>query len=182
VGALETTFGADGASYLKADAPTDAPDFMNRSVDFSRGFRALKVWATFAGLGADKLRLAINQDIKLTEKLAELVLRHEKFELRAPASLSIAVFRFVPENNLSKDYLNALNSRIPTALREDGRIYFGSTHLVGEVVLRVCLINHRVTDTDLEEWLNIACEVGNALHRNRSSWWKEPGNVARASA
>ena len=171
VGALESSFGADGASYLRADAPTDAPDFMSRGVEFSRGLRALKIWATFAGLGTDKLKLAISQDMSLAVHFAHLVSQHPLLELRTPVSLSIVVFRFVPEPGLPPDYLDALNGRIPTTLREDGRIYLGSTVVAGGVVLRVCLINHRVTDTDVAEWIEIIAAAGSRLHHGRDTWW-----------
>jgi len=170
--ALEAAFGVEGASYLRADAATDAPDFMSRGIDFSRGLRALKLWATFAGLGSNRLRLAISQDIQLAAQFADLVSSSHQFELCAPASLSIVVFRFVPEGGLSAVYLDALNRRIPAALRDDGRIYFGSTYIGGRVVLRVCLINHRVTDQDLLDWLAIVTEVGNALHSDQATWWE----------
>lgn len=177
---LEAAFGGEGASYLRPDVPTDAPDFMSRGIEFSRGLRALKVWATFAGLGADKLRLAISQDMRLASEFAELLSRSAQFELRAPPSLSIVVFRFIPVPGLRPDYLDALNRRIPPALREDGRIYFGSTLVGRGVVLRVCLLNHRVTDADLAEWVSIVVDVGNALHRDRENWWREPSKIAGA--
>jgi aromatic-L-amino-acid decarboxylase len=169
-GVLESAWGMGSASYLRSDALTDAPDFMSRDRDFSRGLRALKVWATFAGLGTERLRLAISQDVRLAAQFAELVSRNDRFELCAPTTLSIVVFRFVPEATLSEDYLSALNGRIPGALREDGRIYFGSFLIGARNVLRVCLINHRVTDRDLVAWLNIVTEVGNGLHHNRAKW------------
>ncbi|MGH8243734.1 MAG: pyridoxal phosphate-dependent decarboxylase family protein [Steroidobacteraceae bacterium] len=175
---LESTFGAEAASYLRADVPMDAPDYMSRGVDISRGLRALKVWATFAGLGADRLRLAISQDIQLARRFADLLAHSNQFELCAPASLSIAVFRFVPEPGLPGDYLDELNRRIPAALRKDGRIYFGSTLLRDSVVLRACLINHRVTDNDLEAWIHIITEIGSTLHGERGKWWRQPSRIA----
>jgi aromatic-L-amino-acid decarboxylase len=168
---LEQAFGAETASYLRADSQTDAPDFMNRGIDFSRGFRALKVWATFAGLGANKLRLAISQDIALAAKFGEMLAADRRFEIVSQPSLSIVTFRFVPEDKPDRDYVNALNSRMPSALRKDGRIYLGSAQVAGATALRVCLINHRVTDRDLGAWLEIIAEMGNALHRERLDWW-----------
>jgi aromatic-L-amino-acid decarboxylase len=172
-GVLESAFGAEGASYLRADTPNDAPDYMSRGIDFSRGLRALKIWATFAGLGAAQLKRAISQDIRHASLFHDLLARNARFELCAPLSLSIVVFRFVPEAGFSRGYLDALNGLIPAALRRDGRIYFGSTVLGDRVVLRVCLINHRVTDGDLAAWIDIVTKVGNDLHNARAQWWQE---------
>jgi aromatic-L-amino-acid decarboxylase len=169
---LEAAFG-ESVSYLAADTPTDAPDFMSLGIDVSRGLRALKVWATFAGLGAAALRRSISQDIALAGHFANLLSRRPQFVLHTPSSLSIVVFRFVPVPNLASDYLDALNRKIPQALREDGRIYLGSTLLRGEYVLRACLINHRVTDDDLVRWVNILEQIGNKLHEHRRHWWPD---------
>ncbi len=171
---LEAAFAPDEASYLKSDTATDAPDFMNRGIEFSRGFRALKLWATFVGLGARKLRMAISQDIHLAEHFAGLLARDDHWALCAPPSLSIITFRFVPDSGLSSDYLDALNERIPAALRADGRMYLGSARIDGRIALRSCLINHRVTDADVAGWVRIIKERGMCLHRDNRAWWTKP--------
>jgi aromatic-L-amino-acid/L-tryptophan decarboxylase len=171
-GVVEAVLGGNSASYLKSDIATDAPDFMGRGLEISRGFRALKVWATFTGLGAQTLRLAISQDIRLAGYLAQLVDAHAHFELCAPTVLSIVVFRFVPASSTSEGFINALNERIPAELRSDGRIYMGSVRLGERVALRACLINHRVTDHDIRAWLEILTETGRKLDRDQAQWWQ----------
>jgi aromatic-L-amino-acid/L-tryptophan decarboxylase len=170
-GVLEDAFAPEGASYVAADLATDAPDFMKRGLDHSRGFRALKVWATFVGLGTETLRLAISQDIALARHLANLVSRHPEFELAAQTSLSIATFRFVPSAGLNVAYVDALNARIPHELRRDGRIYMGSLRLRDRTVLRACIVNHRVTDRDVDDWITIVAECGRRLHETQGEWW-----------
>jgi aromatic-L-amino-acid/L-tryptophan decarboxylase len=170
-GVVEAALGSNSASYLKADVETDAPDLMGRGVDISRGFRALKVWATFSGLGAGNLKLAISQDIRLAAYLEQLASANPRFEVCAARALSIVVFRFIPESSQREDYVNALNERIPSALRTDGRIYMGSVRLGARVALRTCLINHRVTDRDIVDCLDILAETGSKLDRARAQWW-----------
>jgi aromatic-L-amino-acid decarboxylase len=111
--------------------------------------------------------------MRLAERFAALISQSAQFELCAPHPLSIVAFRFVPQPGMSPEYLDVLNSRLPAALRRDGRIYFGSASVGSVVALRVCFINHRVTDADLNEWVGIISELANDLHSARASWWEK---------
>ena len=59
-----------GAEFLKYDLGDDPrADYMNHTPQLTRSFRALKVWMTFKGYGADRIREANADDIANLETL-----------------------------------------------------------------------------------------------------------------
>jgi hypothetical protein len=56
-----------------------------------------------------------------------------------------------------------LNQAIETALVEDGRALVSGTQLNGRRVLRVCIVNHRVTEAGVRQTLVILRELGHQL-------------------
>src|ERR671933_2517692 len=71
-GLLEETFTMDGA-YLR-DTETGQVDFRNRSVQLTRGARALKIWLSVQVFGLAAFRAGVERGIALAEH-AEAVLR-----------------------------------------------------------------------------------------------------------
>ena len=91
---LETTFGHDEDYLPHQEQRRHAVDV---TLEYSRPFRALKLWLAFRAHGADAFREAIARNLHQAQLLVEEVSRHPDLELldRAPA-LSIVPFRHVP--------------------------------------------------------------------------------------
>lgn len=94
----------------------------------------------------------------------------DDLEVMSEPSLSICCFRFVPPDLKQRteeveSYLNKLNQAIEMALVEDGRALVSGTELQGKRVLRVCIVNHRVTQAGVEETLVLLREFGYKLDK-----------------
>jgi len=59
--------------------------------------------------------------------------------------------------------VNAHNDALAKAMRLDKRIHLASALIDGEVWLRVCFVNFRTTDDDVQAVLDVAREVGGRL-------------------
>jgi glutamate/tyrosine decarboxylase-like PLP-dependent enzyme len=135
---------------------------------FSRGFWALKVWVSLLAHGRNAYARRISHDAELVRYLAARVEERPEFELCAPPSLSIAVFRFVPDalpqGEGAEGYLNTLNERLMNEIQSDGRVFVSNAVLAGgRYALRVCIVNFRTEAEDLDAVLDVAAEIGGRL-------------------
>ena len=64
------------------------------TLEYSRPFRALKLWLAFRAHGAEAFRDAVEDNLRQARLLYELVLEHDPLEpLCGPPPLSIVPFR-----------------------------------------------------------------------------------------
>ena len=91
-------------------------------------------------------------------------MRHPDFERLAEPVLSIVNFRYRPAGaSLAGAALDALNQRIVNRLVADGGFFLAPTRLKGSTSMRVCIVNFRTTEADLEALLSEASRVGREL-------------------
>ena len=127
------------------------------TLEYSRPFRALKLWLAFRAHGAQAFREAIEDNLRQARLLYELVCAHESLEpLCGPPPLSIVPFRHVG----SGADANAANARLVRTLQDDGRIWVAPATIDGKVGLRPCFVNFRTADDDVRALVDIAVELG----------------------
>jgi len=140
-GALQHTF-AMFPEYLRdtgAGGETEVA-FRDRGPQLTRGSRALKLWLSLHVFGLDAFRAAIDRGIDIAERAQELIEATPGFEIVTPAQLGIVTFRVPGDPDAVADRVTA-----------DGYAAPSTTVLRGETVLRLCTINPRTTDAELEE-------------------------------
>ena len=119
-------------------------------IQLTRGFRALKVWMSIACFGMEAFRAAVERGFALAE-FAEAKLRKMPcWEVITPAQMGIVTF--ARRGADEKFY-----ARMHDAMLRDGYALATSTVLNGRTVLRLCTINPRTREEDLErtiEWLD----------------------------
>ena len=143
-GVLERAFTMDGA-YLR-DTLSGHVELRNRGLQLTRGSRALKLWVSLRVFGSDAFRAAIGRGIELAEH-AEAVLRARPgWVVVSPAQLGIVCFSRGEPGGES----DALNDRLVRLAVEDGFAAPSSTVLAGHTVIRLCTINPRTTERDIE--------------------------------
>jgi aromatic-L-amino-acid/L-tryptophan decarboxylase len=153
VGALQAAF-AHRVEYLPREASWLHP--LETTLEYSRPFRALKLWLAFRVHGAEAIRTAVERNIELGRLLAEEIKRHDDLVLLGEPELSIVPFRHVPPGLDPDDH----NRRLAEALQEDGRVYVASATIDGEEWLRPCIVNYRTSEDDVRALVDIAREVG----------------------
>jgi len=149
--------------YMKdAEPGAEEINFCDYGIQLTRGFRALKVWMSFKIFGLESFRAAVEQGIR-SARLAESVLRRSpSWEIVTPAQLAIVSFRFHPPG-FPASGLDELNQRVVERAIEDGFAMVSSTTLRGRKVLRLCTINPRTTEADIEKSVARLGEIGSAL-------------------
>ena len=143
--------------YLPRDQDELHP--LETTLEYSRPFRALKLWLAFRVHGSAAIRNAVERTIELAGVLADEVRRHDDLELLADPELSIVPFRHRPAGVDVDEH----NRRLADALQDDGRVYVASATIDGEEWLRPCIVNYRTSEDDVRALVSIAREVGAKL-------------------
>lgn len=133
---------------------------VDQTLEYSRPFRALKLWLAFRVHGAEAFRRAIEANLEEARLLADLVRAAPDLELALEPQLSIVPFRHVPPG--VRD-LDAHNARLGEQLLVDGRVYLAGARIEGHEWLRPCFVNYRTTPDDVRALVEIVREVGAAL-------------------
>jgi aromatic-L-amino-acid/L-tryptophan decarboxylase len=156
----------------------------------SRGNRALKVWLTLQQVGREGYVRMIRDDIALARTIDARVREIPDLE-PATCELSITTFRFVPSDLRSvKDggpwrvprpddakhaagsveardaYLDRLNTRLLSAIQDEGLAYLSNAVLGGRFHLRSCIVNFRTSTEDARALPEIAARIGRLIDRH----------------
>ncbi|QIX28896.1 aspartate aminotransferase family protein [Nocardioides sp. JQ2195] len=135
------------ADYLN---PKDAahPNQVDKSLQTTRRFDALKLWLTLRIMGPDTIGDYFDTVIDLAGEVHAALVRCADVEVAAEPTLSTVVFRYRP-HHLDPTRVDELNTRIRSALFASGRSMVASTKVNGEVWLKFTLLNPLATALDI---------------------------------
>jgi glutamate/tyrosine decarboxylase-like PLP-dependent enzyme len=139
----------DYARVLNSD-PVEGFAFFEESLELSRRFRSLKLWLSLRYHGLAAFRESIKNDLEHAQRFAAAVQENHHLELLAPVELSAVCFRHRALGGLSEEKLNEFNAAVLKRMVERGRVYLSSATLRGKSCLRVCIVNHRTKDEDID--------------------------------
>ena len=160
---LAAAFAHDAAYIPHEDDELNPVDW---TLEYSRPFRALKLWLALRVHGAAAFREAIERNLAQARLLADEVRRHADLELLLEPELTVVPFRHRPQGVAD---LNSHNLGLAQALRRGGRVFVSAAVVDGVAWLRPCIVNYRTRDEDVLALVAVAREVGNALARAESS-------------
>lgn len=155
-GSMEETFGHE-ESYIRREEVRNA---VERTLEYSRPLRSLKLWLAFRTHGAAAFRGWIEKTLELARDLAGSVRDHPEFELLCEPTLSTVCFRHAPADTPD---LDAHNTALAAAVQSDGRVYLASAVVDGQVCLRVCFVNFRTRSEHVGFVLETVRELGAQL-------------------
>jgi aromatic-L-amino-acid decarboxylase len=139
----------------------DALNAVDVTLEYSRPFRALKLWLALRVHGAQAFRAAIEENLQQANLLYDLAQAHPSFETRAHRpQLSITPIRHV-EADCSD--IDRHNDHLCRAMQRDGRVYISPAVIDGQTWLRPCFTNFRTTREDVQVLLDVAAEIGGTL-------------------
>ncbi|RDI75731.1 Glutamate decarboxylase and related PLP-dependent protein [Gaiella occulta] len=149
---------AQAFSHEEAYIPHERSGHMvDITLEYSRPFRALKLWLAFRAHGAQAFRDAVEENLRQARLLYELVEAHEALEpMCGPPPLSIVPFRHVA----AAGDLNEHNAALVRALQDDGRVWVAPATVDSKVCLRPCFVNFRTSDDDVRALVDLAVELG----------------------
>ena len=155
-GALEAAFGHE-ESYIRREEVRNA---VERTLEYSRPLRSLKLWLAFRTHGAAAFRGWIEQTLELARDLADAIRVDPELELLCEPTLSTVCFRHLPGDGVDPD---AHNTALAAAVQADGRVYLASALIDGHACLRVCFVNFRTRREDVGFLLDTVRELGARL-------------------
>jgi len=121
--------------YLKtAEAEAGVRNLMDTGIQLGRRFRALKLWMILRHFGAEGLRAALAEHMRLARVFAGWVDASDRFERVAPVPFSVVCFRL-------KHASDADHARLLDAVNASGEVFLSHTRLDGRYVLRLAIGN-----------------------------------------
>lgn len=123
--------------YLKTGVDPHVKNYRDWGIQLGRRFRALKLWFVIRTYGVEGLQSILREHIRLGQLFRTWVEEHDKFELMAPAPLSLVCFRLNDGRNPGE--LDALNKRLLDNVNSEGRIFLTHTTLRDRYVLRMAI-------------------------------------------
>ena len=145
--------------------PHERPDhhMVDITLEYSRPFRALKLWLAFRAHGSEAIRAAIEQNLGQARLLYDVVAGRAELEhLCGEPQLSIVPFRHVPAG-MSEAELDEHNARLVEALQREGDVWVAPARVDAKVCLRPCVVNYRTTDEDVRALVDAVLDAGRAI-------------------
>jgi aromatic-L-amino-acid/L-tryptophan decarboxylase len=155
---LERTFSTRAAYLQDTELQGAEVNFGERGIQLTRTARALKVWLSIQCFGVAAFRDTIDRCLDLALFAEQYIRASPRLELLRAASLGIVCFRRA-EAGATPERLDALNNDLVMRLGQSGLALISSTRVDGAYALRLCILNHRTGQEDVEKvlrWLETA--------------------------
>ncbi len=156
---LHATF-TRSPEYYRSSRPGDEPlTWMEYSVEGTRRFRALKLWASWKHLGTEGLGRLVEANNDMAALLARKIGASDDFEALPPEpELSVVCFRHLPggpaaAGRLHPDALDRHQDSLARALEESGAAWVSTTRLRGRTYLRAGVMNYLTGEAELDTLL-----------------------------
>ncbi|MCR1162295.1 aspartate aminotransferase family protein [Paenarthrobacter sp. UW852] len=159
------------ADYLNPEsaAKAEIPNQVDKSIQTTRRFDALKLWLTLRIMGADAIGALFDEAIDLTARVGTLLANDNEFELAAPPQLSTLVFRYRPVVDglvIDEDAADAINPAIRAAIFASGDAVVAGTKVAGRHYLKFTLLNAEASLQDIQEIIELIRRTGASLLAN----------------
>jgi L-2,4-diaminobutyrate decarboxylase len=154
------------ADYLNPEADEAGeglPNLVDKSLQTTRRFDALKLFVSLRAHGRRFLARAVETTLDLAADAARLVASESSLELARPASLNTVLFRYTGDAIRKPAALDRLNDAVRSSLLHTGRAVIGRTRLDDRVLLKLTLMNPNATLDDLRELLALVAATGRQL-------------------
>lgn len=128
-------------------------NLMDYGVPLGHRFRALKLWFVLRYYGHEGLAHLIRDQIAMTRELRDRIAADSRFEICAPALLSLICFRRQGSDEDNRQLLDSINA--------SGRFFLSSTVAQGRYMLRIAIGNMFTNRGTLDElWAFLDAAVG----------------------
>ena len=154
------------AEYLNPEREVgQVPNHIEKSMQTTRRFDALKLWITLRSLGARPLGAMFDEVLNRARTAAADILATERLVLAAEPQLSTLVFRYAPEPGcgLSPDATDRLNDEIRARLYAGGESMIAATTVHGRRHLKLTLLNPRTSREGIGRMIASIREHGDIL-------------------
>lgn len=160
IGTLENAFAVRPDVLQDTIWGANHPNLVDRNLQTSRSFRALKVWMSVQTFGMAAFRRAVQQGIDLAARAEVFVQESPDLEMTSPAQLGILCFRANPSEELDAEALERVNRKVLARVFWEEPALVSSTLVQGVFTLRLCILNHTTTWDDVRETLEAIARFG----------------------
>ncbi|MFF4100423.1 pyridoxal phosphate-dependent decarboxylase family protein [Streptomyces sp. NPDC001903] len=148
------------ADYLnpRRMAEERIPNQVDKSIQTTRRFDALKLWMTLRTMGADGLGSLFDEVIDLAAAGWDIIDADPRFEVVVRPQISTLVFRYVPRPEgveVRKDLVDEANLHARKALFASGEAVVAGTKVDGDQYLKFTLLNPQTTTADIAAVLDL---------------------------
>jgi aromatic-L-amino-acid/L-tryptophan decarboxylase len=154
---------------------TEVTNLMDYGVSLGRRFRALKLWFVLRYFGRAGLVEALREHVRLAGVFAGWVEAAEGFELLAPVTLSVVVFRYRPigamsgdggeradQGGVGQDRIDLLNQRLLERVNASGEVFLSHTRVRGRYAIRLAIGNLRTEEAHVRRAWELLTEAAMA--------------------
>ena len=142
------------------------PNQVDKSLQTTRRFDALKLWATLRARGANEIGTMIDTVCDLAADVRELLAAQPDFEVRGASDLSTVLFRFTPRT-ADAGTADELVPMIRRVLFRSGRAAVARTVIDGRPWLKLTLLNPETTVDDVTAVLDLVRATGHGILAGR---------------
>jgi aromatic-L-amino-acid/L-tryptophan decarboxylase len=134
--------------YLKtAEGTRGVRNLMDTGIQLGRRFRSLKLWMVLRHFGAEGIRQALTEHIRLAQLFSDWVDADPEFERLAPVPFSVVCFRARPRSpSITEGDLDCFNERLLDSINATGEVFLSHTRLNDQFVLRLAVGHLRTTE------------------------------------
>ena len=160
------------ADYLNPISQTQEgiPNLVNKSLQTTRRFDALKLWLTLRVIGGKAIGDLFDNLIKRAKETHELITQDSYLKSAHRPQISLIVFRYEPRNyNLAEETINHINTYIKKTMHAQGKALIASTKVKGNVYLKFTILNPNTTLNDIKYVLNLIKKHGDDYLKKRPS-------------
>jgi L-2,4-diaminobutyrate decarboxylase len=149
------------ADYLNPEENAE-PNQVDKSLQTTRRFDALKLWVTLRALGADGVGAMVDAVCDLAAAVHQDLATDRDFRLVGTTDLSTVLFRYQPEG-LDAARADALVPQVRRVLFDSGRALVAKTVIDGRPCLKLTLLNPDATLADIRGVLELVRSAAHGL-------------------
>ncbi|MFF9910233.1 pyridoxal phosphate-dependent decarboxylase family protein [Streptomyces sp. NPDC013457] len=145
------------ADYLnpRRTVAEQIPNQVDKSLQTTRRFDALKLWMTLRVMGADGVGELFDEVCDLAEAGFALLAADPRYDVVVEPQLSTLVYRYIPENVTSPAEIDRANLYARKALFASGEAVVAGTKVDGRQYLKFTLLNPETTVADIAAVLDL---------------------------
>ncbi|WP_328693255.1 lysine decarboxylase DesA [Streptomyces phaeochromogenes] len=131
------------------------PNQVDKSLQTTRRFDALKLWMTLRVMGADGIGQLFDEVCELAEEGWQLLAADPRYDVVVAPSLSTLVFRYIPAAVTDPAEIDRANLYARKALFASGDAVVAGTKVGGRHFLKFTLLNPETTTDDISAVLDL---------------------------
>ena len=131
------------------------PNQVDKSLQTTRRFDALKLWMTLRVMGADGIGELFDEVCDLARAGFELLAADPRYDVVVEPQLSTLVYRYIPADAASPEAIDRANLHARKALMASGEAIVAGTKVDGRQYLKFTLLNPETTVADIAAVLDL---------------------------